>query len=166
MEAIAVAPSQDDSLESAKAAIFSLDFSQMIDKMCSHEGWRRRDAEAACLQYRRFLWLNRKYSDKILPPTKDIDAFWHMHILDTQKYHRESHIIFGEYLHHYPYLGIDGESNDDDVKAFFDLTKTLYQREFGEPLLPVRVSGPLGMLVHVLEALDRFCDSFRKEARV
>ena len=48
--------------------------------------WHLNKAELIEIWYRRFLYLVRLYPEKILVPCKDIDIFWHSHILDTQKY--------------------------------------------------------------------------------
>ena len=46
--------------------------------------WSLSKAETLEVWYRRFLYLSSIYSDKVIVPGKDIDVFWHTHILDTQ----------------------------------------------------------------------------------
>ena len=65
------------------------------------------DVEA---HYRRFLALKMVYRGRLICPTDEIGAFWHAHILDTRAYERDCHALFGQYLHHYPYLGMDGRA--------------------------------------------------------
>src|SRR5687767_9924066 len=99
------------SLEQAKAYIYAIDFKHIINKMVKYDDWLRRDAENTCELYRNFLYLNKKYGkERQLPPSEDVDQFWHNHILDTEKYRADCDAIFGHYLHHYPYLGIDGNT--------------------------------------------------------
>jgi len=128
-----------DSLERSRKYIYSMDLSQIIDKMVSHQKWRREEAESVSVFYRNFLFLNLKYADKApLPPSDDIDEFWHNHILDTEKYHSDSQAIFGKYFHHYPYLGIDGKTTMHDLVQFFNETQQLHYQEFGEHIYAIK----------------------------
>jgi hypothetical protein len=60
-----------------------------------------------------------------------MDEFWHMHILDTKAYRKDCEAIFGHYLDHYPYLGIDENTNLDDLGNAFQKTQELFALEFG-----------------------------------
>ncbi|MDR3490452.1 MAG: hypothetical protein P4M12_00250 [Gammaproteobacteria bacterium] len=127
------------SLEKAKDYIDSIDFSLIIEKMVKNDGWRRSDALATSELYRHFLYLNKKYlSDAILPPSEDIDEFWHYHILDTQKYINDCEAIFGRYFHHYPYLVLDHQLNQSGLTQAFEVTQNLHIVEFGEPIFATR----------------------------
>lgn len=132
------------SLEEAKKYIDAIDFSQMIDKLIHESGWLKEDVEQTCSQYRNFLFLNKKYHAEVgvLPPSEDIDEFWHSHILDTHAYIRDCEAIFGNYMHHYPYFGIDDKSDMTTLNNAFEITKKLYLKEFGEPILPTRSKYP------------------------
>lgn len=127
------------SLEEAKTYINAIDFSMNIKKMVEHQGWLKGEAEAACRLYRNFLFINKKYGDQYtsLPPSEDIDEFWHNHILDTQKYRKDCEIIFGRYLNHYPYFGIDGNTTSKNVELAFETMQKLHIQEFGEPIYQV-----------------------------
>lgn len=136
---------EQNDLESIKIYIDSIDFNPMIEKMVHYNGWLKEDAEETCLQYRRFLYLNRKYfyqQADALTPSEDIDEFWHNHILDTKMYTRDCQAIFGQFLHHYPYFGIDDRSDKKMLYQAFDITKKLYLGEFGEPLIATRSKYP------------------------
>ena len=128
------------SLEEAKKYIDTIDFSQIIDKMVVKDKWKKQHAEQVCQYYKNFLFLNKKYQHEyeMLPPSEEIDEFWHNHILDTKKYMQDCDNIFGSYLHHYPYLGIDNKTTMEDAQRFFDKTQELHQKEFGEPISDVR----------------------------
>jgi hypothetical protein len=53
-------------------------------------------------EYRTFLTLYQQNPGKSVSPTPAADAFWHAHILDTLKYHRDCLALFGSFLHHVP----------------------------------------------------------------
>src|SRR5215207_2821612 len=95
-------------LEESVQYIEAIDFRPIIDKLSMQMGWSRDHALEICDMYRKFLFLKKKYGHEYsLPPSEDIDEFWHMHILDTKNYRKDCEAIFGYYLDHYPYLGID-----------------------------------------------------------
>ena len=109
-----------------------LDFSPIVNKLIKQMGWRKRHALETCELYRKYLILQRKYNHLYnLPPSEDIDDFWHMHILDTKTYRKDCEVIFGYYLDHYPYLGIDASSNLNDLERAFAKTQELFASEFG-----------------------------------
>ena len=82
-------------------------------------------------EYRRFLTLKKLYPAAELVPNKVLDEFWHAHILDTASYHKDCEAVFGHYLHHFPYFGIYGEDDYQNLVDAFESTKTLYRRHFG-----------------------------------
>lgn len=118
-------------LEAAKNYIYSINFEDIIKKMVDFEGWTLRDANETCFHYRNFLFLKKKYWHKPLTPSNDLDNFWHNHILDTKKYTEDCEAIFGEYLHHNPYFGIDEKTDQDDLKKSLKNTLEMYFNEFG-----------------------------------
>jgi len=128
------------SLEDAKSYIDSIDFTMIIKKMVEHQGWLQEQAETVCCLYRNFLFLNKKYGRiySSLPPSEDIDEFWHNHILDTKNYRKDCEIIFGSYFDHYPYFGIDGQTNFNNLESAFETMQKLHIKEFGEQIFQVR----------------------------
>lgn len=132
-------------LQEIKKYIDCIDFSQLTEKMIHYNGWLREDAEETCLQYRRFLFLNRKYCTQetgALVPSEDIDEFWHAHILNTKAYMKDCDAIFGRYLHHYPFFGIDEASDISALYRKLEKTAQLYLKEFNEPLVATRSKYP------------------------
>ena len=84
-------------------------------------------------EYRRFLALHLAYPGADIVPCKLVDEIWHQHILDTRAYARDCDALFGEFLHHFPYFGMNGP---DDALALHDAyawTIECYRDAFGEP---------------------------------
>jgi hypothetical protein len=123
-------------LEHTLAAIEALDlepikFKAMLDDDGGY-GWSAEHAEHMAQQYKRYLVLLAKYPEATLAPEQDIDRFWHLHILDTRKYAADCEEIFGEFLHHFPYLGLRGEEDAKALDEAFARMQALMAEEFGE----------------------------------
>jgi hypothetical protein len=115
--------------------IRAIDFSMIKRKLQDTEegqGWTSDQCEAAEREYKQFLALKRSYPEIDIVPHKAVDQFWHGHILDTEKYARDCEIIFGHYLHHYPYFGMNGEQDAQNLSDAFEETKELYRLHFNE----------------------------------
>jgi hypothetical protein len=115
------------------AAFEALDLNPIKMKLmheASGEGWSEMRTNAVETEYRRFLFLMKKYPDASASPTVDVDTFWHYHILDTMKYARDCQATFGFFLHHYPYVGIVSGTEGEHVQAG-DRMRALYEAEFG-----------------------------------
>lgn len=130
--------SKNHSIKHIKDYVDLIDFSAIHQKLVSYYHWSERDVAKTSQMYRNFLFLTCKYrkENPYLPPSEDIDEFWHQHILDTKKYIHDCNYVFGEYLHHYPYFGIDSNSTMSDLYSAFDVTQRLYYKEFGEYIIP------------------------------
>lgn len=89
------------------------------------------DCELAEREYRRYLTLKKLYPSKEFVPNKLLDEFWHAHILDTVAYHADCDMVFGKYLHHFPYFGIYGEDDYQNLVNAFLETKVVYEHHFG-----------------------------------
>jgi hypothetical protein len=94
-------------------------------------GWSRAQADAAEKLYKRFLFLSA-ISDSPIVPTKTIDQFWHFHILDTRKYAKDCDLIFGYFLHHFPYLGIRSADDSQRLQNLFETSCAIYRSTFDE----------------------------------
>jgi len=115
------------------AAFEALDLNPIKMKLmhaASGEGWSETRTNAVETEYRRFLFLMKKYPDAGASPTVDVDTFWHYHILDTMKYARDCDAAFGFFLHHYPYVGIAAGTENEHVQAG-ERMRALYEAEFG-----------------------------------
>ena len=102
--------------------------------------WPLNKAEELEIWYRRFLYLSNLYNDKVIVPSKDIDIFWHTHILDTQKYMSDCENLFGRYIHHFPYFGMRGRSDRIELKKSFLETEELFLLYFGESPVSVGIA--------------------------
>ncbi|WP_229487769.1 glycine-rich domain-containing protein [Pseudoduganella lutea] len=98
----------------------------------SGEGWSLARANAVEKEYRRFLILMKKYPEEQAAPLMDVDTFWHYHILDTLKYAVDCQAVFGYFLHHFPYIGLRGEEDEEVHQSMGERMKELYEETFGE----------------------------------
>lgn len=122
-------------LAAARTYIEALELEYIVEFMCDQHyplpRWSLSDARHCCQLYKHFLILLKKYHPEFLVPTREIDEFWHNHILYTKNYFRDSLAIFGHYLHH------DPATPDDNPQYLVDgylKTKQYYLATFGRPL--------------------------------
>jgi len=104
------------------------------------EPWAREKVSRVENEYRQYLFLTVVEGvDKSIVPTLDIDHFWHTHILDTAKYAQDCEVTFGRFLHHFPYLGMRGEQDKQNLINSFEDTIVLFDKYFG--VVPKNSSG-------------------------
>jgi hypothetical protein len=116
-------------------AVMQLDLEPIKMKLmhvASGEGWSLEKANAVEKEYRRFLCLMKMYPDEDTAPLVDVDTFWHYHILDTMKYAADCEQAFGYFLHHYPYVGMNGEDDEQFRLDSGDRMRELYEATFGD----------------------------------
>ena len=121
-------------VEQVIAAIEALDLDPIKLKLMDSEegqGWSREYADRMELAYKRFLTLLVTHPEVTLAPCKDVDKFWHGHILDTLKYADDCDTVFGRFLHHFPYFGMRGAEDAANLAKAAANTRRLYRREFG-----------------------------------
>lgn len=97
------------------------------------EGWTREYADSVALAYKHFLIIavkNQESAEEILP-SKDVDEFWHTHILQTMKYADDCQKVFGTFLHHNPHIGKLSEGDLRHRDELAEKTKRFYEAEFG-----------------------------------
>ena len=138
-------------LEEVLQAAMDIDLDPIKRKLmhrASGEGWSLEKADAVEKAYRRFLCLMKMYPDEATAPLVDVDTFWHYHILDTMKYASDCQQVFGYFLHHYPYVGMGDEEDEQFRLDSGDRMRTLYEATFGEPYAAVQApafcAGPIG----------------------
>ncbi len=123
-------------VEQVIAAINALDLESVKVRAMDPElgeGWTREYAEGIERGYRTYLTMLAKYPDHAedILLSKDVDEFWHTHILQTIKYTEDCDKVFGKYLHHAPHVGEVTETDVEKRTALAEKTRELYEREFG-----------------------------------
>jgi hypothetical protein len=117
------------------APIAALDLDAIKVKLMheeSGEGWSLAYADAVEFEYRRFLYLVKKFPHEQAAPLFDVDVFWHYHILDTMKYAADCEAVFGYFLHHFPYVGLRGEEDLEAHHRVGERMRELYEQTYGE----------------------------------
>jgi hypothetical protein len=84
-------------------------------------------------EYRKFLALRLAHPDVDIVPCKLVDEMWHRHILDTRAYADDCELIFGGFMHHFPYFGLRGEADAQALAEAYADTIERYRTAFGEP---------------------------------
>jgi len=117
-------------------AVTQLDLTPIKTKLMhvqSGEGWSQEKTDAVEKEYRRFLCLMKIFPEEHIAPLMDVDTFWHYHILDTMKYAEDCQQVFGYFQHHYPYVGIEGGEEGQQLRLDSgDRMRELYERTFDE----------------------------------
>lgn len=103
----------------------------------------RSEADDLADRYRKFLYCADKHRATLIVPTREIDKIWHLHILDTEKYAKDCEHVFGYFMHHFPYLGLRGDRDEDSRVAAFVETERLYRELFNEAYNREPVNGSL-----------------------
>jgi hypothetical protein len=115
--------------------ILALDLTLVKRKLEGQEegqGWTAATCDAVEAEYKRFLSLKRLYPSRDIVPNRMVDRFWHQHILNTEQYAKDCQDLFGYFVHHYPYFGMKGEADRQDLLAAFESTSRLYKQHFGD----------------------------------
>lgn len=124
----------------AIAKIDGLDLTKVKRKLClpierDGKAWIPEHAESIEVWYKRYLKLIVMRPDANVVPSRAIDEMWHTHILDTRAYMRDCDNIFGRYIHHIPYFGLEGEQSIKDLDNAYDASCLLFEEYFGESLV-------------------------------
>jgi hypothetical protein len=119
--------------ETLSAKVKIIDLEPIAFKLVNPEegiGWSIEKTDQMIELYRSFLVLNGLYPEQPIVPTKDLDKVWHTHILDTVKYAADCDFIFGQFFHHFPYLGLRGEQDAKNLETAFSETRNLFRKHF------------------------------------
>ncbi|MBD2546295.1 glycine-rich domain-containing protein [Planktothricoides raciborskii] len=95
------------------------------------EGLTYQQVNRALSRYLMFLGLIYLYPNVAIAPNREIDHVWHQHILDTSKYAQDCQMLFGRFIHHFPYFGIRDEGDRQQLNAAFAQTEALFEKHFG-----------------------------------
>jgi hypothetical protein len=120
----------------ALAAVHEIDLTDINRKLQFEDPvlWTDETLAETEADYRRFLALNLLHPNESLVVNKILDDYWHQHILDTRKYAADCEKVFGFFLHHYPYFGINGDEDRQRNMEGFAYTQDLWEATFGESL--------------------------------
>src|SRR5688572_169122 len=122
-------------LQDVIAAIQALDLESVKLRVMDAElgeGWTREYADSIEIAYKNYLTMLAKYQDQAedILLSKDVDEFWHTHILQTIKYTEDCQKVFGTFLHHSPHVGERTSADLEKRVALAEKTRQLYQQEF------------------------------------
>ena len=105
------------------------------------KGYDRARLDLMEQEYRRFLALHLGYPGADIVPCEIVDELWHQHILDTRAYREDCERLFGRFLEHYPYFGMNGPEDAQALDDAYADTLERYRRAFGEPPAATWVSA-------------------------
>lgn len=120
-----------------------LDFSMIKMKLTKADPniarvWTNEGVDDAIDQYIKFMYILHKYSSTHKTvPSLEVDEIWHHHILDTRKYRSDCEACYGKFMDHFPYFGMRGADDFNDLNNSFLLTQELYFNEFGENMYEI-----------------------------
>lgn len=97
----------------------------------NEERWSLEETNQLISRYLMFLLLIYLYPNGKIIPSKEIDRVWHYHITDTMKYAEDCEMLFGHFIHHFPYFGKRGKVDRDNLQIAFEQTQVLFQEHFG-----------------------------------
>ncbi|MEL6456649.1 MAG: hypothetical protein AAFQ91_00150 [Cyanobacteria bacterium J06621_15] len=97
----------------------------------NEDRWNIQKTNQAISAYLMFLLLIYLYPNSQLVPNQEIDRVWHYHILDTMKYAEDCEMLFGRFIHHFPYFGERGKVDREDLQKAFEQTQVLFEEHFG-----------------------------------
>lgn len=122
-------------MENAKIDLPVMDLDPIKIKLMDPKegkGWSRDYADIIGQEYRKYLALSKKYPSVGVVPSISVDAFWHQHILDTKKYAEDCKNYFGYFLHHFPYFGMRGKEDAENLQKTWEFSNQLYELAFGK----------------------------------
>ncbi|MGD1913849.1 MAG: glycine-rich domain-containing protein [Rivularia sp. (in: cyanobacteria)] len=93
--------------------------------------WNIEKTNQAISRYLMFLLLIYLYPNGQLVPSQEIDRVWHHHIIDTMKYAEDCKMLFGRFIHHFPYFGKRGKIDRGNLQTAFEQTQVLFEEHFG-----------------------------------
>lgn len=98
------------------------------DRLMRENGWSKKFAEEAIIEYKRFMYLIATSKGEIMTPSDEIDQVWHLHMLYTHQYRDFCKSTIGKFINHGPTRGGTNERTKYDVA--YTRTKERYIQEF------------------------------------
>ena len=123
-------------IQEVLAAIQTLDLESVKFRLMDSEvgkGWTQEYVDRIEAAYKKYLTMLVKYQEHAedILISKDVDEFWHTHILQTLKYADDCQRVFGTFIHHTPHVGSRETSLLKTREVLAAKTRTLYEEEFG-----------------------------------
>lgn len=98
------------------------------------QDWTPEQRRIALDRYRKWLGLKLMYPTARLAPTRDIDLFWHLHMLSPVAYFRDCKRLFGKLLDHDGGFG-KGPGELPELQRVVASTAELWEQTYNEPFL-------------------------------
>merc|ERR1719473_1013314 len=102
-------PAQSDSISSFKPPVVApwespqtslRDWNFLRERVAEEHEWPLERADAAIVEYLRFLQMLAEWPKMELIAPTDVDLVWHEHIMDTLNYKADCVYLFGRMIHH------------------------------------------------------------------
>jgi hypothetical protein len=93
--------------------------------------WTAEERARSFDRYCRWLRLKQQHPTARMAPTRDIDLFWHLHMLSPVAYHRDCERLFGRLLDHDGGFG-KGEGELQVLQEVFLETARLWEDTYDE----------------------------------
>ena len=101
------------------------------DRLARENGWSRGHADAAILEYKKFLYLTAT-GETMRTPSPAVDQVWHLHLTYSRSYWDDlCGRVIGRKIHHGPTEG--GAAEDAKFFQLYEETLAAYAKEFGAP---------------------------------
>jgi hypothetical protein len=94
--------------------------------------WSQEQRARSLERYVMWLRLKQRHPRARLAPTRDIDLFWHLHMLSPVAYHRDCMQMFGCLLDHDGGFG-RGPGELPKLQEVFTRTAMWWEQAYGEP---------------------------------
>lgn len=90
-------------------------------------GWDDKKCDLMEILYKRWMICAEEHGQGIpFVPTKDIDIFWHYHILHTRQYMADCKKYFGRYIHHNPHVAETSEMRKNKI-----ISRKIFMKHIG-----------------------------------
>jgi hypothetical protein len=96
------------------------------------QDWPQEQRARSLERYIKWLMLKQQHPAARMAPTRDIDLFWHLHMLSPVAYHRDCIQLFGHLLDHDGGFG-KGPGELPQLQEVFTRTATWWEETYGEP---------------------------------
>lgn len=145
MSSVGLAPEPTVSIDLVAASYRASGFPQ---------DWSREKRELEARRYEKFLLLAAKNRGRRATPTREIDEFWHLHMLHPQAYHDDCMRLFGCIFDHDGGFGT-GPGELPILKAAFRKFADRWEKEYGEPYVACMPTDQAGATNCWHDCVDR-----------